>query len=602
MSRSSNTIALLRFYGARPRRIPELRRWVTERRASTLGARRPWWPYEVAPRVASRLPKQARVLEFGGGGSTLWLADRGAHVDVVEHEPAWAEELQAAAGATVNVRMVPAGTTGSVGSARDTRFFDDYVATAHDYPDDSFDLVIIDGRARVECGLAAMTKVKPGGMLLLDDSDRARYEPLVDALSEWDRVDFSGVKLGGGGPICKTTLWERSREASDISHHHSSNDSLGKKNRKVVVHLDWGRNPETWRSRQEAGEVGPGDPYGYGAIADYYNLAYSRDHLEGRLVRFFRQTLKKALGYDFVHAWRNREVLSSGDFVVTHTEHEFLAVLILDLIRRDNRRRVLCNSIWLWDRWTRMSPVRKWPLLVLLRRALAHTVHSRENLTVALSADTRRPTVRVPFGIHPLGKLPFQDRTERGSAIRILAPGNDRHRDWECLRRAIEKLPDTDVRVRSGRHSAATLRSVGASVRRSSNVNEYQQELQWADVVVVPLTPNLHNSGITVALEALGAGRRVVIADCGGLRDYLGDAAFYYVPGDAQSLAQAIRNSQAEQQSDAVAARPFSLQSRGLTAQDHALRHVILLDHLETSRIPDEVSAFQPVRPRTGGT
>ena len=44
-----------------------------------------------------------------------------------------------------------------------------------DEPDASLDLVVVDGRARVECARRAMPKVKPGGLLLLDDTSRERY-------------------------------------------------------------------------------------------------------------------------------------------------------------------------------------------------------------------------------------------------------------------------------------------------------------------------------------------------------------------------------------------------------------------------------------------
>jgi hypothetical protein len=75
-----------------------------------------------------------------------------------------------------------------------------------DQGDASLDLVIVDGRARVACGLAAMAKVKPGGMLLLDDSDRPRYARLREALTGWHGRDYRGFKPGGG-PVCQTTVW-----------------------------------------------------------------------------------------------------------------------------------------------------------------------------------------------------------------------------------------------------------------------------------------------------------------------------------------------------------------------------------------------------------
>lgn len=367
----------------------------------------------------------------------------------------------------------------------------------------------------------------------------------------------------------------------------------------VIVHLDWGRNPISWRLRQESGEVGPGDPYGYAALSDYYDLTYSHDHPEGRVQQFLRRGIKKALGFDLVHAWRNRKVLREARYVVTHTEHEYLAVLLLDLLRGERRPRVLCNSIWLWDRWEKMSVLRRRLLLVLLRRSLVHTVHSSDNYAIASQVDLARPVVQIRFGIHPVEALHPDLDTDRRFGIRLLAAGNDRHRDWECLGEAVKVLADVDLRIRSGRRQAAALRSIGADVRRSANVSEYHEELRWADIVVVPLVPNSHASGITVALEGLSAGRPVVIADCGGVRDYLGDQAAYYEPGDPNSLASAIETVLAERPAVGPVVTPFSLESRGLTARDHALRHVIVLDGLENWRF-DDASEFRPVEPRPG--
>ena len=59
----------------------------------------------------------------------------------------------------------------------------------------------------------------------------------------------------------------------------------------------------------------------------------------------------------------------------------------------------------------------------------------------------------------------------------------------------------------------------------------------WADVIVVPLHPNHHASGITVLLEAVMAGKAVVATGIGGLSDYFSDDAVSYVPvHDAQRL------------------------------------------------------------------
>jgi len=53
-----------------------------------------------------------------------------------------------------------------------------------------------------------MRKVRPGGMLLLDDSDRDRYLPLQAALKDWVRVNYRGLKAGGGG-VVESSIWTK---------------------------------------------------------------------------------------------------------------------------------------------------------------------------------------------------------------------------------------------------------------------------------------------------------------------------------------------------------------------------------------------------------
>jgi hypothetical protein len=56
--------------------------------------------------------------------------------------------------------------------------------------------------------MAAIRKVRPGGRLLLDDSQRERYRPLLDALRGWRRVDSRGLKPREI-TVMQTTIWTR---------------------------------------------------------------------------------------------------------------------------------------------------------------------------------------------------------------------------------------------------------------------------------------------------------------------------------------------------------------------------------------------------------
>ena len=76
-------------------------------------------------------------------------------------------------------------------AGRRTTHYAAYVAAIDEQPDDSLDLVVVDGRERARCAARATAKVRPGGLLLVDDIDRERYHAAVDAIG-WPRRDVVG--------------------------------------------------------------------------------------------------------------------------------------------------------------------------------------------------------------------------------------------------------------------------------------------------------------------------------------------------------------------------------------------------------------------------
>lgn len=140
----------------------------------------------------------------------MWLVDHGASLTVVEHHPEWAKQLRESLPKSVELMHVPPANEGNVKSGIESGYFDEYVNVAEKYPNATFDLVIVDGRARVECATHALPKIKPGGMLLLDDSDRPRYRPVHEVLRGWPGVSVRGLKTGNPVPAT-TSVWQRPR-------------------------------------------------------------------------------------------------------------------------------------------------------------------------------------------------------------------------------------------------------------------------------------------------------------------------------------------------------------------------------------------------------
>lgn len=142
----------------------------------------PWWTFDAVEAVEAYLREhpQARVFEWGSGASTLWLSRRAGEVTSVEHDPHWGEMVSGRLAERQNVRLrtVPAQAEGVVPSAKpgfEGQYFDDYVAAIRE-EEGLFDLIVIDGRAREACLAEAMSRLAPGGVILLDDFKRGRYQ------------------------------------------------------------------------------------------------------------------------------------------------------------------------------------------------------------------------------------------------------------------------------------------------------------------------------------------------------------------------------------------------------------------------------------------
>ncbi len=196
--------------------------------ANPLRDRRPWLTFSATRFLQRHLRSTMQVFEYGAGGSTLFFAARVANVVSVEHDSAWAAQVQAALvqeqrlNATVHLippesdpacdGQDPADPEAYVSSAPQYRgmSFRKYAAHLDGWPDASFDLVMVDGRARPGCLCHARSKVKPGGWLLLDNAERAHYHPALRSLEAegWRKRDFSGP-----GPrvamFWRTWIWQR---------------------------------------------------------------------------------------------------------------------------------------------------------------------------------------------------------------------------------------------------------------------------------------------------------------------------------------------------------------------------------------------------------
>lgn len=149
---------------------------------------RPWIVPSAIGFLEAAIKPSWSVLEFGSGRSTLWFARRASSVVSLEHDRAWYEfvrtRLENSASTNCELRRVDLET---------------FPVHASRLPDESMDLVFIDClehllTERIDCLRASIGKVRPGGLIVLDDSDYPRYALADELTVGWRTSRFVGLR------------------------------------------------------------------------------------------------------------------------------------------------------------------------------------------------------------------------------------------------------------------------------------------------------------------------------------------------------------------------------------------------------------------------
>lgn len=186
----------------------------------------PWLVFDAIDYLSSMPLKDKRVFEYGSGGSTLFWLNNGAECVSVEHNPDWYILMRPLLTGRVGVdyrlqQPEPVNDPGVRDCADPNLYLSDdasfhgyhfkkYASQIDVFPDNSFDIVLIDGRARPSCIMHSVMKVKVGGVMILDNSDRKYYfDKVLPLLRNFDRVTFKGV-TPGDFVFAETTVFMRS--------------------------------------------------------------------------------------------------------------------------------------------------------------------------------------------------------------------------------------------------------------------------------------------------------------------------------------------------------------------------------------------------------
>jgi predicted O-methyltransferase YrrM len=126
------------------------------------------WLTPAAIRLLGTLLRPAdRGAEFGSGRSTLWFASRVAALTSVEHDGEWhaavCERLNGLGVSNVHCVHVPEDQPMEHGDSSA------YARVAFTFPDASLDFALVDGHYRDYSAKFILPKIKPGGLLIIDN-------------------------------------------------------------------------------------------------------------------------------------------------------------------------------------------------------------------------------------------------------------------------------------------------------------------------------------------------------------------------------------------------------------------------------------------------
>jgi predicted O-methyltransferase YrrM len=176
--------------------------WLRSRSGRT--PERPWIVPAAIGWLRRRIRSDWSILELGSGRSTAWFARRAGHVISLEDNAFWhgrtREHLERNQLVNVDLRL---------------RAVEEFPKEVAGLPDGAFDLVVVDFLeaptvTRVDCITPAREKVRPGGHLLLDDSDRPGYAQAYELLAGWRFRTFTGLK-DEWPEACETGIFTRPR-------------------------------------------------------------------------------------------------------------------------------------------------------------------------------------------------------------------------------------------------------------------------------------------------------------------------------------------------------------------------------------------------------
>lgn len=132
----------------------------------------PWLTPEANNLLKQWIRSSDFILKFGSGASTIWFSKFAKKIIIIEHDKKWytiTKNLTNKKHSNVELFFAPTKN--------------EYLRTIKYIPDNPVDVCLIDGQWRYDCLLGSFSKVKSGGLVVLDNAETLL--PL-----SWDSYSF----------------------------------------------------------------------------------------------------------------------------------------------------------------------------------------------------------------------------------------------------------------------------------------------------------------------------------------------------------------------------------------------------------------------------
>jgi hypothetical protein len=160
--------------------------------------------------VLDNLRPDLNLFEYGSGMSSLFYSVNIREMVIVEHDRGWYNGISDQLNKLKEERLLKTAikyilvepelnqpmpyshlSFGTTDETYRNYSFEHYVRAIETYPDNFFDWVIIDGRARASCIRHTPAKVKIGGYVIVDDSERYEYQDAIKSFLNYPKLEFS---------------------------------------------------------------------------------------------------------------------------------------------------------------------------------------------------------------------------------------------------------------------------------------------------------------------------------------------------------------------------------------------------------------------------